>query len=57
MSRRPVEYLADRLLNFDQALTAEDHKIYLPAPDLDIRQSALEMVKQMPGGLDMLCCD
>ena len=45
------------LLSYDQALTAEEHKICPAAPDLETRQSVGKMVKQMPGGLDLLCCD
>ena len=38
MSRWPVEYSAAWLLSYDQAMTAEDHKICQAAPDLEIRQ-------------------
>ena len=46
-------YLAAWLLSYYQALTAEDHKIWLAVPDLETR----EMVKQLPGGLALLCCE
>ena len=47
MSRRPVEYLAVWLFSFDQALTAEDYATC--HGDSVSRESAWEMVKQMPG--------
>ena len=57
MSGRPVEHRAAWLLKHDKALTAEDRRICLAAPDLEARQSARQMVKQVPGGLDLLCCE
>ena len=57
MSGRPVGYFAAWLLSCDQALIAEDHRVCLAAPDLETRQSAQEMVKQMREGLDLLCCE
>ena len=57
MSGGPVEHYAAWLLSYDQALTAENHKICLAAPDMETQQFAGKVVKQMPGGLDLLCCD
>ena len=57
MSRWPVEYSAAWLLSYDQAMTAEDHKICQAAPDFGDSTVPEEMVKQMPGRLDLLCCE